>query len=394
MDYRKKFADRVSNSRSSIIRDIFKFVETKAVISFAGGAPDINLLPENLLVELTQKIVSKYGNTILQYGITEGFLPLRECIVAMVKKRKINCSVKNVHISNGAQGALNTIAMTFINKGDAIVVESPTFLGAITTFKNFEPKFIQVKTDAVGIDLDALESILKKQVVKFIYVIPTFQNPTGNSISLKRKKGLLSLAKKYDVLIVEDDPYFDLRYSGVDVPPLYSFDSNHVIYVGFLSKVFSPSLRLGYVIANEEILTKIILMKQGIDLHASLYDQALAAEFIRGGYYEKHLSKIKSNYSKRLDTMLTQMENTMPQNFKWSKPEGGMFVWVTGSRNFNANDLYANGVKSGIAFVPGSFFFINQSMGLNTFRLNFTNISESKIEEGILKLSKLLKTSV
>ncbi len=390
VDYEAKFADRVKGIESSIIRDIFRKVYKTNTISLAGGSPDLDSLPTEFLLDITQKVLTTYGKQVLQYGLTEGFEPLRRALISLLLKRSIKTDWESIFITSGAQGALNTIAMAFINAGDKIAVESPTFLGALKTFQAYQAKIQPIEVDEFGIVPKSLVQCLKENDIKFLYLVPTFQNPTGYSMSLSRKKQIAEIVIKHNLIVIEDDPYYELRYSGDDIQTLFSFAPDNVIYVGSLSKIFSPGMRLGYFIAPKEINRVLLSLKQGIDLHASVYSQAIVAIYLQDGYLDEHLVKIKRIYKSRLTAILNSLQSYFPPDFTWSKPEGGMFVWVTGPHSFDVHKLYSQAIENGVAFVPGRPFFVNEKGG-NCFRLSFTNTSEVNINSAILALSKLIR---
>ena len=386
--YQKNLASRIDGLESSIIRDIFSKLKDTNLISFASGAPDTQTLPGELLAELNELALKDYGNSILQYGATEGFQPLREIIAKKFSSRLNTVSENNIFISSGAQSVLHLATMAFINPLDKIGVENPTFLGALKTFQAYEPNIIPINTDDEGMTIDSLTEVIKKHPLKFLYIIPTFQNPTGTSMSLKRKKELARLAIKNDLIIIEDDPYYDLRYLGKDMPTLYSLAPNNVIYVGSLSKSFSPGMRLGFFVASEKISKVLVTLKQGIDLHASTYAQALATVFLQQGYFDTHNKKVNKIYSSRLEKMHEELSNLLGSEFTWKKPEGGMFLWLRCNKNIDTLALYQKAIKNGLAFIPGKPFFVGKESN-NYIRLNFTGMTEKKIAKGIKKLSDI-----
>lgn len=392
MDYSQKLASRTKRMPMSAIRELFKVMNKPGMISLAGGAPAPEAFPVEVIKELSSKIIDKYGPATFQYGITEGFNPLRKALSEYVKIKKIDVSEDEVFISTGAQSAINAVAMIMINKGDKIAVESPTFLASLKTFNAYEPEYVSLEMDDEGIIPEIYEEILKNNDIKFTYIIPNFQNPTGKTLSLSRRKQIVEITKKYDAIILEDDPYFELRYIGNNLPSLQSLAPENVIHIGSLSKVFSPGMRLGYFVAPKEISKMMVSAIQGIEVHTNKFAQAIASEYINDGYLDKQLPKIKEIYSSRLNVMLEELKNNLSKNFVISKPEGGMFVWIQTPKDINIDEVYDKCIEANVAFVPGKYFFVNQDDGLNTIRLNFTNVSEEKIRSGVGEMCVIMNS--
>lgn len=391
IDYAKKMANRTKKLSTSAIREILKATQNPEIISLAGGLPAPETFPIKSLSKLCTNAVEKYGTQVLQYGITEGFLPLRQALVPILQSRGFkNSTAQEIFISTGAQNAIDAAAKILLNKNDLVAIESPTYLGSIKTFKSYEAKFIPIPMDENGIIPEEYENILKTHKIKVTYLIPTFQNPTGRTLSLERRKKIAQIVTQYDSLIIEDDPYYELRYSGKPIPPIQTFAPDHVIYIGSLSKVFSPGSRLGYYVAPKPLAQAMTSVRQGVDVHANSLTQAIASEFITTGKMQKQLPKTLKLYSKRLNIMLTALKAHLPKNFAFSKPKGGMFVWVEGPPEFNAQAFYATAIAQKVAVVPGSSFFTDNS-GTNTFRLNFTTVTEANIKKAIKILGELLQ---
>ncbi|MCP3924809.1 MAG: PLP-dependent aminotransferase family protein [Desulfobacterales bacterium] len=382
-------AARTLNMGENAIREILKVVSREGMISLAGGIPSPESFPVNIIKKLSQLILDKYGDQALQYGLTEGFYPLRETLAKQLRKTDIIVSADDIIISSGSQGALDSLGKTLITKGDKIAVEAPTYLGAISAFNPYEPEYITIETDDQGIIPESLENILKKGDVKFIYLVPTFQNPTGRTLSLNRRVAVADLIKRYNTLLIEDDPYSALRYSGENLPQIKSIAPSNTIYIGTLSKILSPGLRVGYIVAPKAIKEWSVLVKQGVDLHTSSFSQAIGYEYLEGGYFDKHLPYILDLYKPKKDTMLKALKNNFPDSFTWSKPEGGMFIWVEGPKGFNAESLYHKAIQENVAFVPGKYFYTNNE-GSSTMRLNFTMSSPMEIETAIKRIASLL----
>lgn len=391
-----KFADRMNGLDGNVIREIFKLTQVSDMISFAGGLPAANSFPVDELKEISVKLFGKMGAQILQYGTTEGYNPLRDFVASWVQRYKIDTKAENVLIVSGASQGIELIAKSFINPGDCVAVEDPTFLSALQTFRGYEANILPLAIDGEGLILDGLEEKLKKYKPKLLYLIPHFQNPTGVTLSYERRKGLMEIIAKTDVIIVEDDPYVELRYytdlsyNGERLPALKSFDTkNQVVYLGSFSKIISPGLRVGYVIADKEILHKLIICKQGDDLHTSNLSQAIVYEFATTGLL-KHIKKINLDYCAKRDYMIEMLDSHLKGRATWTRPDGGLFIWITLSKGMNSQSLLEKAVERKVAFIPGFPFFASGNEGGNTMRLNFSNGSIKDIEEGIRRLAEII----
>lgn len=383
-----KYAERMDNIKASEIRELLKLTQDPKVISFAGGLPAAELFPIEEMKKISVDVLEKYGKVALQYGPTEGYEPLRKVIASRMKKLGVEASKDNILVISGSQQGLDFSGKIFINPGDVILCESPSYLGAINAFKAYEPKFIEVPTDGDGMILEDLEDILKNNDnVKFIYVIPDFQNPSGRTWTEERRKGLIELANKYDIVIVEDNPYGELRFEGEYLPALAHYDTEgRVIFLGTFSKIFCPGLRLGWVYARSDILNKFILTKQGADLQSSTISQIQVAEFFEEYDIDGHIEKLRTVYKKRRDVMIKAMEDEFPDCVSFTRPNGGLFTWAVLPENINARELAVKALKKNVAFVPGGSFFPNGG-NENTMRLNYSCMNEEKIIEGIKRLA-------
>ena len=341
--------------------------------------------------ELTDKVMTKYGSSAFQYDLSEGFIPLREAMAGYLAQKGIKVPYEQILIQSGSQGVLDAICKVLISKGDKIAVEAPTYLGAIQAFKPYEPEFVEMEMDEEGLIPESLEQTLKAHRIKFVYTVPTFQNPSGRSISLKRRKRIAEIIKKYDALLVEDDPYSNLRYTGEPLPAIKTMAPDHVVYITTLSKVLAPGLRIGVVAAPELITNWLVIVKQGVDLHTSTFSQAIAAEYVAGGYLDEQLPKIIELYRPKHAAMLSALERYFPDGFTFSKPEGGMFIWAEGPQGLNLVDSYWKAVEQNVAYVPGKYFFTDESKGFETMRLNFTMSEVPVLEAAIEKLAGILK---
>jgi 2-aminoadipate transaminase len=384
-------ADRTHRMSVNTIREILKVVAQPGMISLAGGIPAPESFPMDIIRKLTRQVIDIYGSTAFQYGPTEGFAPLRHHLAERLKKKKgVMATPENVFISSGSQGALDAVGKVLISKGDKIGVEAPTYLGAIHAFDPYEPDYVTLATDEKGLIPESLETVLETNRLKFVYLVPTFQNPTGRTLPMERRQRIAAILSRYDVLLIEDDPYSDLRYDGKTLNPIKALAPDHVLYIGTLSKVFAPGLRVGFYVPPALLEDWLVIVKQGVDLHTSTFNQALAAEYLSGNHLEQHLPHIIARYKPKKNAMLEALANYFPTDFTWSRPEGGMFVWVEGPPGYDMEALYQRGIKKNVAFVPGKFFFTDSQKGMETMRLNFTMADEATIHAAIHVLSELL----
>ncbi len=391
MNFDHLLAPRTRNIKASAIRALLKVAKQPGMISLGGGYPAPESFPLNILNDLTASVLEKYGTKALQYDATEGFRPLREALVTFLQEKQISTTVEHVLVTSGSQGFLDAIGKVLISKGDRIAIEAPTYVGALQAFNAYEPEYICMATDENGLIPDSLEEVLASENIKFIYLVPTFQNPTGNTLSLERRKRIAEIIQTHNALLIEDDPYSDLRFRGTLVPAIKTMAPDNVIYISTLSKIFAPGLRIGFFIAPDWIIKWMVRVKQGVDLHTSTFNQALAAEYISAGYLKKQLSKIIAIYKPRQEAMLQAMDNYFPEGFTWSKPEGGMFIWIKGPKGMDMEDLFLKSVERNVIFVPGKFFFTRKEEGLETLRLNYSNVNEEKIESAVKILSEVIK---
>ena len=384
-------SERALGMRENVIREILKVVSQPGMISLAGGIPAPETFPIEELYRINETVLDRYGAAALQYDRTEGFTPFREALVGYIAQKNIRADAANLLVFNGSQSVLDTLGKILITPGDVIALESPSYLGAISAFSSYLPEYVSVATDDDGIVPESLERALDATPVKFIYLVTTFQNPTGRTLSVKRRREVAAIIKAKNALVIEDDPYSDLRYRGQPVPPLQTFAPENVVYVSTLSKVFAPGLRLGFCVAPPLIREWLYRAKQGADLHTNTYAQALATEFICGGFIERLTPKIIELYRPRQEAMLAALERHMPGDYHWIKPEGGMFIWVEGPAGTDAEQIYWRAVKQKVAFVPGKYFYIRPEDGLPTMRLNFTRVDEATIETAIESLGRVIR---
>lgn len=389
------FSKRMDQLRASEIRELLKLTQQPEIISFAGGLPAAELFPIDAIRKANDKVLTDKGRLALQYGPTEGYLPLREHIVKMMEKQQITAEPSDLLITSGSQQGLDFVAKIFVNEGDVIITESPSYLGAINAFKAYQPKFVEIDMDDDGMRMDLLEEALKTHDnVRFIYAIPDFQNPSGRTMSLERRKRLVELANEYNVVIVEDNPYGELRFEGEFLPAIKHFDTeDRVIFLGTFSKIFTPGLRLGWACAGNEILQKMILVKQGADLQSSTIAQFEVAQFLDDNNIEDHITAIRDVYRHRRDLMLKTMDEEFPEEIKYTRPEGGLFTWVILPEGLDAKELGPKAIERKVAYVPGSSFFPNGG-GENTLRMNYSCASDEQIVKGVKALAEVFKEAM
>ncbi len=394
-----RFAQRTQRMTSSAIRELLKLTEKPEIISFGGGMPAPEVFPIQEFEEACVRVLHTMGSKSLQYGATEGVMPLRELIASMSVRNNIDVTPENILITSGSQQALDLLGKILINPGDRILVETPTYLGALQAWAPYGAEYVTVPMDEHGMVTEALEGALRSGP-KFIYVLPNYQNPTGVSLSLERRKKLIELADRYGVPIVEDDPYGQLRYEGDPLPSVVTLDSQlrangdacyrgNVIYLSTFSKILAPGIRLAWVVAPPEVISKLVQAKQGSDLHTSTFNQFVAYEVAKTGFLDEHVKLICKLYHERRDVMLGAMDSYFPAGVDWTHPNGGLFLWSVTPESVNTTDLLKAAVLQNVAFVPGESFYPTGG-GKNTMRLNFSNANPEKIMEGISRLGKVL----
>lgn len=398
-----RYAQRTKRMASSAIRELLKLTENPDLISFAGGLPAPEVFPVEEISQASQRVLRDFGAKALQYSTTEGYLPLREQIAEHSARYGIEVTPENVMITSGSQQALDLLGRIFINPGDQILVESPTYLGALQAWNACGAEYVPVPFDEDGMITDALEEALRTGP-KFIYVLPNFQNPTGVTLSLERRRQLIELADRYGVPIIEDDPYGRLRYKGEHLPSVVVLDDQfrdngdscyrgNVIYLSTFSKILAPGLRLAWVIAPPEVIRKLVQAKQGADLHSTTLNQMIVYEVSRDNFLDQHVKLIRKVYSERRDVMLAAMDGYFPPEVDWTHPQGGLFLWCTLPEYLNSEVVLEASIEKGVAFVPGTPFHPD-GKGHNTFRVNFSNAAPDKIQEGIMRLGRVLHEKV
>jgi 2-aminoadipate transaminase len=406
--WEKRYALRTEEMGSSVIRELLKLTQESDVISFAGGLPAPELFPVEAFRAAADKVLEQHGPRALQYGPTEGYLPLRQFIVDQMARYSIQAKEDNVLITSGSQQALDVIGRVLLNPGDKVLTERPTYLGALQAWQSYQARYVTVPIDQDGLRTDLLEEALRAGP-KFMYILPNFQNPGGVTLSLERRLQLVRMADHYGVPLIEDDPYGKLRYSGEHLPPLVVIDCDYlesracdghgyfdgnVIYTSTFSKTLAPGIRLGWIVAPVEVIKRCVQCKQGMDLHTSTFSQMLAYEVATDGFLERHVRFIREVYRQRRDVMLEAMDRFFPEEVTWTRPDGGLFLWVWLPERLDAAQLLAKATKDHkVAFVPGHAFYPDGS-GQNTFRLNFSNAEPEKIEEGTRRLGLVIKESL
>ncbi len=394
-----RFAQRTQRMTSSAIRELLKLTEQPDVISFAGGLPAPEVFPVKEFQAACERVLNQFGAQALQYGTTEGYGPLRDLIVQRTVAMGLKVTRDNILITSGSQQALDLIGKVFINPGDHILVENPTYLGALQAWNVFGAEYVTVPLDDDGMQTERLEAALRTGP-KFIYVLPNFHNPAGVTLSLPRRRQLVKLAEQYGIPIIEDDPYGQLIFEGEKLPNIVCLDGEtcgephyegNVIYLSTFSKILAPGLRLAWVVAPPVVIRRLVQAKQGADLHTSTFNQMVAYEVAREGFLDEHDKVIRQMYRERRDVMLEAMAAHFPPSVRWTHPRGGLFLWVTLPENINAADALRLAIEERVAFVPGTSFFA-EGGGKNTMRLNFSNAHPDLIREGIARLGRVLWT--
>lgn len=396
-DWDQQYAQRTKRMSSSAIRELLKLTELPDVISFAGGLPAPEVFPVEKISTITQRILHDAGPQALQYSATEGYRPLREWLAQAASQDGRTVTVDNILITSGSQQGLDLLGKVLVDPGDTLLVESPTYMGALQAWAPYGAEYVTLPSDEDGLILDDLEAVLQKRP-KFIYMLPNFQNPSGRTLSLQRRQHLVEATSRYGIPILEDDPYGRLRFEGEPLPTLHllagraqsgSKYNGHVLHMGTFSKILAPGLRLGWIIAPAPLISKLVQAKQGTDLHTPTFTQMIAYEMARQGFIEEHIPLIRQVYRERRDAMLDALSEYFPSHVTWTHPQGGMFLWVTLPEGSDSAKILQEAVQQKVAFVPGTAFHPCGG-GENTMRLNFSNASPEKIREGIARLGKVL----
>ncbi|HJS97479.1 MAG TPA: PLP-dependent aminotransferase family protein [Terriglobales bacterium] len=390
-----RFAQRTKSVKSSTIRELLKLTQRPEVISFAGGLPAPDVFPVERFETACHRVLEAKGPMALQYSASEGYTPLREYLAQKMAKYRIIAGPENVLITSGSQQALDLIGKLLINPGDRILVEAPTYLGALQAFNVYGAEYVSVPVDHDGLRTGELEEALRSGP-KFMYVLPNFQNPGGVTLCEPRRHELVLLADKYGIPIIEDDPYGQLRFEGAHLPPLLVLDRDNlrrddgklgnVIYLSTFSKTLAPGLRLGWIVAPPDVISKLVQLKQGADLHTSTFDQMVAYEVVHDGFLDEHVKKIRAVYRERRDVMLAALTEYFPPEVTWTHPQGGLFLWVTLPEGLDLEHLFQAGLRENVAFVPGDCFYPGGDEGRRHMRLNFSHSTPEQIREGVRRL--------
>jgi len=403
-NWSERYARRLTWMTTSVIRDIFKYIQSKDIISLAGGWPEADLFPVGQIDDITHYVLKEMPHQSLQYGMTDGFTPLREAIADWMTELGVPAKVENIAITSGSQQALDLMGRIFLNEGDTVLVESPTFLGATQSFNAYGVNYVTVPVTDTGTDPDALEQVLQKHNPKFMYLIPTFQNPTGVTMSLESRLRVVEIAERYGVPILEDDPYSMLRFAGDPVPSLISLDAQrnpengaangyakgNVIYLSSFSKTMAPGLRVAWAVCPPEIGRQFVMAKQGSDLQTNALAQTIAYEFMRRGLLPDQIRRIRDTYLERRNAMCEAIAEYLPSEVRYTRPEGGLFLWVILPEQIDTVELLKEAVQHKVAFVPGGPFYVDGG-GKNTLRLSYATVPPDTIREGIRRLGALIQ---
>lgn len=391
--FKEKLSDLSLATPSSFIRAILKVTEGEDIISFAGGLPNPISFPKDELKQSTNRVIEKYGSKVFQYSQTAGLTELREYIAKhLCETQGMTIRHEDIIITTGSQQALDLLGKVLINEGDAVIMEEPGYLGAIQAFKQYRPNLCAIPLENDGMDIDRLEDVLKTQDVKFIYTVPNFQNPSGISYSQEKRSQLLALSRKYNCILVEDDPYGDLKFDGNPYGYISKKDPSGSILLGTFSKTVTPGMRVGFmVILDSELRQRINTAKEAADLHSNIFSQYILWDYLTGNDISKHIAKIRRLYQKQCETMISSMEKYFPENITFTRPEGGMFIWATLPEDIAAMDIFEMSKREKVVFVPGNPFYTD-GRNANTMRLNYTNCDVEMIVEGIQTLGEVMQT--
>ena len=398
-DIQRLYSDRAGKMRKSVIRELLKVTQDPEIISFAGGLPNPKSFPIKDIEGVMDSVLDNHGKSALQYGTTQGLDSLREQITERVSKDGIHTEPDNIIITSGSQQALDTVGKLFLNPGDTALCGLPTYLGGINAFRSYESYLKGIPLDQDGMKVDALEDTIKDMIKdevipKFIYVVPTFQNPAGVVMPESRRKKLIDMANDYDLVIIEDDPYSKLSYDIPHIKPLKAFDDEgRVIYISTFSKILSPGFRLAWTIASPELTRKIVICKQALDLCTNTFTQYIASEFIRRGSLDLHIAKICEMYKPKRDLMMKAMNKYFPQGYECNKPQGGMFAWVTLPEGIDTEVMFLDAIKEKVAYVHGKAFHVDGG-GERSMRLNFSYSTDEQLDEGMKRLGNVINAKL
>ncbi len=387
------FADRISDVPRSFIREILKLAVDESVISFAGGLPNRDLFPLEEIKTATNKLLEDSGKDVLQYSSSEGFVELREWIADRYRSKHIHVHPDNILITSGSQQGMDLLGKTLLNDGDNVIIEEPGYLGAIQAFSIYKARFHPIPVNEEGIDLNAFHKTVTDHFIKLFYCVPNFQNPSGISYSEENRQNVAHVLKGKPTIIVEDDPYGELRFLGKEKSSFYQLIPENTVLLGSFSKTVVPSFRIGWIVANSEIMEKLIIAKQASDLHTNYFGQRVIHQYLKDNDIDEHISKIRQAYGRQRDAMVKAIQEYFPSELAYTHPEGGMFLWVTLPLGMSAMEVFKEAVKQKVAFVPGDPFYVNKK-DVNTLRLNYSSVDEETIRTGIKRLGNVLKTMI
>lgn len=391
------FSERVKNLKPSAIREIFKYAADPEVISLSAGNPSPDAFPVKAIQEISERILSKNPIAVLQYSVTEGYTPLRQYLFEYMRaKHSTGTDQDDILITSGAQQIMDLCSKALINEGDTVLCEAPSFIGSLNTFRSYNAKLTGIPMDTDGMNMTALENALQEnRNVRLIYTIPNFQNPSGITMSLEKRKQLYALAKKYNVLILEDNPYGDLRYSGDPVPNIKSLDTDGiVIYAGSFSKVISPGIRAAYTIAPKEIFSKLVVCKQSSDVHTNIWAQMVCHTFLTEYGFDAHLENLRKLYRKKADFCMELLDNYLAPKITYHKIDGGLFIWCSLPEGVDMQNFCRQAVQKKVCVVPGNAFLTDENQTCQEFRINFSTPTDVQLEKGIKILGKLADTFI
>ncbi len=390
MEY--KFSDRVSNLKPSAIREIFKYAADPEVVSLSAGNPSPEAFPAKEIAEISAEILKNNPISVLQYSVSEGYTPLRNTLLKYMKsEHNTGCDTDDILITSGAQQVMDLCSKALLNEGDVVICEAPSFIGSLNTFRSYNAKLVGVEVESDGMSVEGLEEALQNNPnAKFIYTIPNFQNPSSVTMSLEKRKKIYNLAKKYGVLILEDNPYGDLRYSGEYVPNIKSLDTDGVvIYAGSFSKVISPGMRVAYCICPKPLFQKLVVCKQASDVHTNIWSQYICNEFLTKYDFNAHLEKLRGIYTKKAEFCMDLLDKYCAPAISYNKINGGLFIWCDLPQNIDMLEFCKKAVENKVCVVPGNAFLTDESDACNSFRINFSTPTDEQLEKGIKILGKL-----
>ncbi|MDO5836028.1 MAG: PLP-dependent aminotransferase family protein [Methanobacterium sp.] len=384
-----RFARRMNKIPRSFVREILKVTDDEDMISFAGGLPNPQSFPVEAIKDATSRVLTEDGEKVLQYSTTEGYRPLRELIAHRYKKQGLQVEVDDILITNGSQQCLDLVGKVFLDRDDGVVMERPTYLAAIQAFGLYEPQFHSVPLLDDGVDTEALEKILKEEEIKLFYSVTSFQNPTGITYSRDKRREVAEILTKHNTILVEDNPYGEIRFMGEDIPPIKSMIPDSILF-GTFSKIVSPGMRMGWIVAPPEVMEKLVTAKQASDLHSNYFTQRVVYQYLQDNNVDNHIQNIRKLYKSQRDQMVQSIREYLPEGVKHTAPEGGMFLWVTLPDGMSSMDLFKLAIKEKVAFVPGETFY-TENPETDTMRLNFSNCCEEEIIEGMKRLGTAIQ---